>query len=353
VSATLSGANVFYAHDGNKNVTDLIDASGNTVAHYEFDPSGNINVKTGALADTNPFRFSNEYSDEETGHIAYMLRYCNLGVGGWLNRDPIQEKGGANLYGFVQNNPVSLVDQNGQKAYLVYRPFDGALLKWGYPLIGHYYLAFDDTFSGNSAGLKKRWEQDVKSLSSSAYDRFLITFSFHPLEVRYSLLGDVQEGAGRIVSAFVTSGSFVAINDSKDQAAYTRATKWFGLGRGRTDTITDDYCEQLELFKQAVKSANSNNGGSPDPGVYQVLNRNCGTWAQLIINRAKLSYPLHEAVTGNAGGGIGGLSDITHTGDVITETFRSLYEAAEWADKTSESIFNAMGGFTFGWGAVK
>jgi uncharacterized protein RhaS with RHS repeats len=72
VSATLSGTNVFYAHDGNKNVTDLVDATGTLVAHYEFDPYGNINVKTGVLADVNPFRFSNDYHDEETGLITYF-----------------------------------------------------------------------------------------------------------------------------------------------------------------------------------------------------------------------------------------------------------------------------------------
>jgi len=113
VSATLSGTNVFYAHDGNKNVTDLVDTSGNAVAHYEFDPYGNINVKTGVLADANPFRFSNEYYDPETGHVAYMLRYLNTSTGSWPNRDPIAEKGGLNLYGFVQNNPLSNVDQFG------------------------------------------------------------------------------------------------------------------------------------------------------------------------------------------------------------------------------------------------
>jgi RHS repeat-associated protein len=113
VSATLSGTNVFYAHDGNKNVTELIDASGNAVAHYEFDPHGNINVKTGVLADVNPFRFSSEYYDLETGHFAFMLRYLDTVTASWMSRDPIEEMGGARLYGFVDNDPINRFDLYG------------------------------------------------------------------------------------------------------------------------------------------------------------------------------------------------------------------------------------------------
>ncbi len=33
-------------------------------------------------------------------------------LGQWVNRDPIGEKG-VNLYGFVKNNPISIIDING------------------------------------------------------------------------------------------------------------------------------------------------------------------------------------------------------------------------------------------------
>lgn len=39
--------------------------------------------------------------------------FYNPATGRWLNRDPIAEKGGANLYGFVQNRPSALVDALG------------------------------------------------------------------------------------------------------------------------------------------------------------------------------------------------------------------------------------------------
>ena len=31
----------------------------------------------------------------------------------WLNRDPIEEEGGINLYAFVRNNPINSIDPNG------------------------------------------------------------------------------------------------------------------------------------------------------------------------------------------------------------------------------------------------
>jgi RHS repeat-associated protein len=100
----------FYCHDGNKNVTDLVNASGAIVAHYEYDPFGNVTVKTGVLADENPFRFSNECHDPETGFTTYLYRPYNPETGAWLSRDPYGVSGGLNLYGFVGNNGVGSVD---------------------------------------------------------------------------------------------------------------------------------------------------------------------------------------------------------------------------------------------------
>jgi len=35
------------------------------------------------------------------------MRYCNPSWGRFINRDPISEQGGQNLYGFVENDPVN------------------------------------------------------------------------------------------------------------------------------------------------------------------------------------------------------------------------------------------------------
>jgi RHS repeat-associated protein len=48
-----------------------------------------------------------------TGVTFYTYRYYDPNTGRWLSRDPIQEKGGLNLYGFVGNNAVNRWDVLG------------------------------------------------------------------------------------------------------------------------------------------------------------------------------------------------------------------------------------------------
>src|ERR1043165_6617251 len=47
-------------------------------------------------------------------------------VGRWINRDPIEEWGGMNVYGFVGNRPANRVDVNGLDA-IDYIPIVGPL----------------------------------------------------------------------------------------------------------------------------------------------------------------------------------------------------------------------------------
>jgi RHS repeat-associated protein len=110
-----------YLYDGNGNVGQLVDLghdpndpAGALLAKYEYDPYGNVTAKSGDYADANPFRFSTNYWDDETGLGYWGLRYYNPGLGRWLNRDPIDELGGVNLYAYVGNDPVDGVDALGR-----------------------------------------------------------------------------------------------------------------------------------------------------------------------------------------------------------------------------------------------
>jgi RHS repeat-associated protein len=66
------------------------------------------------MATLNPFGFSTKYRDSETGFLYYGYRYYDPATGRWPNRDPLEEGGGINLYGFVGNDPLSRVDVLGQ-----------------------------------------------------------------------------------------------------------------------------------------------------------------------------------------------------------------------------------------------
>ena len=110
---TAASATYYYFADANKNIGQLMDSSGNVVAKYEYSPFGVQTLATGTYASTNPFRFSSEYYDSETGLVYYNYRYYSPTLGRWLSRDPIEEKGGFNLYGMVRNNPVDYWDKLG------------------------------------------------------------------------------------------------------------------------------------------------------------------------------------------------------------------------------------------------
>src|SRR5688500_9449043 len=56
---------------------------------------------TGPMARENTFRFSTKYMDKETDLNYYGYRYYNASSGRWINRDPVEERGGVNLVAFL------------------------------------------------------------------------------------------------------------------------------------------------------------------------------------------------------------------------------------------------------------
>ncbi len=109
-SMTDADGTFYYLLDANKNISELIDNTGVIKAHYEYSPFGKITKQSGDKADDNPIRFSSEYFDKETELIYYNYRYYSPELGRWLNRDPIEENGGENLYHFVFNNGINFFD---------------------------------------------------------------------------------------------------------------------------------------------------------------------------------------------------------------------------------------------------
>ena len=110
----------FPAYDPNGTVMGLVKASDGTVcAQYEYLPYGEQVTATGTMAGSNPIRFSTKYYDTEARLYYYGYRYYSPDMGRWLSRDPIEEQGGLNLYGFVNNDPVNKWDLYGFSPYCV------------------------------------------------------------------------------------------------------------------------------------------------------------------------------------------------------------------------------------------
>ncbi|WP_448806720.1 RHS repeat domain-containing protein [Akkermansia sp.] len=94
---------LYYTHDLLKNTTALFGIQGGRRALYEYGPYGDIIKMEGNAAEINPFRFSSEYLDDDLGLVYYNYRYYNVVDGRWINRDPMAENAGFNLYCFVGN----------------------------------------------------------------------------------------------------------------------------------------------------------------------------------------------------------------------------------------------------------
>lgn len=101
------------SYDLNGNLTGLLDDAGAYVAWYEYDAFGKPVAEGGPMKDANPIRFSTQYTDKETGLVYYGFRFYDPAQGRFLNRDPIGEAGGLNLYRFAGNDPANRNDAYG------------------------------------------------------------------------------------------------------------------------------------------------------------------------------------------------------------------------------------------------
>ena len=119
---TAASPSVFYPVLNNHgDVMALMDATGtNIVARYERDPFGTLLSATGPAASVCPFGFQTKYCEPETGLVYFGHRYYSPTLGIFISRDPLQEQGGVNLYGYGNGNPLE-IDNLGLATYF----FDG------------------------------------------------------------------------------------------------------------------------------------------------------------------------------------------------------------------------------------
>jgi len=112
LSAAGIGITYYPLYDGNGNITSYIDATRTVQAYFNYDPFGRFVTSGNTLG--LPFAFSTKPLDPDTGFYYYGYRYYDPVTGRWPSRDPIAERGGLNLYGFVGNNGVNRADYLGK-----------------------------------------------------------------------------------------------------------------------------------------------------------------------------------------------------------------------------------------------
>ena len=112
LSMTEGAVSYSYIYDGKGNVVAVVNASGADVAKYRYEEFGVLAGQSGTPL-MQPYQFSTKryYDGFGLSYFGYRFYYANLGR--WMTQDPIGIAGGMNLYEFVGNSPMNLIDEWG------------------------------------------------------------------------------------------------------------------------------------------------------------------------------------------------------------------------------------------------
>lgn len=125
LAVEINSSEYYPTYDGNGNISEYLNENGDIEVHLEYDAFGNT-IRCDELGSQQVDKFSHRFSskvfDSESGLYYYGYRYYDPVTGRWSSRDPIGERGGENLFGFVDNNCVNSLDALG----LIIATFDGS-----------------------------------------------------------------------------------------------------------------------------------------------------------------------------------------------------------------------------------
>lgn len=109
--------NLFYTRDHLGSVREAMDSSATLRTRYDYDPFGQQSILTETAVPS--FAFTGDYQHRPSGLYFALNRALDPRAGRWLNRDPLGEAAGINLYAYVGNNPVNITDPSGEVAPVV------------------------------------------------------------------------------------------------------------------------------------------------------------------------------------------------------------------------------------------
>ncbi|MEK4852832.1 RHS repeat-associated core domain-containing protein [Paenibacillus sp. FSL H7-0756] len=109
----------YYLYNGHGDVVQIVDTNGTVVNNYAYDEWGNITSQDEKTS--NPFKYTGEVYDQETGLYYLRARYYDPSMGRFLNEDTyegqITNPLSQNLYTYVHNNPLIYTDPTGHYTF--------------------------------------------------------------------------------------------------------------------------------------------------------------------------------------------------------------------------------------------
>jgi RHS repeat-associated protein len=134
-------ATYYYLNDHLTSPAMMTNSSGDLAWHGDREPFGDTTLTLESV--TNNFRFPGQYYDEETGLHYNWHRYYDPTTGRYLRTDPLGLGGGdINIYLYVQNNPVNLIDPWGLEVSICSQP------AFGFLPVDHHWIKTDSIEAG-------------------------------------------------------------------------------------------------------------------------------------------------------------------------------------------------------------
>ncbi len=164
--------------------------NGDVISYEESFPFGGTaflagrDGPTGRDVSLREYRFMGKERDDATGFYYFGFRYYAPWLARWLSPDPIGTADGLNLYQFVQNNPVTLVDEDGLQTSDPTARFHELLRRGDLEPEGPPIQASQETFSQGFRGFEVIFD-DTDELGSVSVTR---------RDVSFQVLKDVTTG---------------------------------------------------------------------------------------------------------------------------------------------------------------
>jgi RHS repeat-associated protein len=105
----VSGTTTYYHADGSRSILKVTNAAGGVTHEYRYDAYGRIE----AGSTQGGYSFTSREWDPESGLYYFRARYYDPGFGRFLSEDPVWPLD-SNLFRYVNNNPVNLIDPTGK-----------------------------------------------------------------------------------------------------------------------------------------------------------------------------------------------------------------------------------------------
>ncbi|BDU51685.1 RHS repeat domain-containing protein [Haliovirga abyssi] len=233
IGREINGKNYSYLKNSHGDTLKLFDSSGTIKNNYEYDKYGKeLKIEEDI---TNPFRYSGEYTDEESGLQYLRARYYSPEIRRFISRDTyngdIKEPLSLNLYGYSKGNPISYVDPTGNSAeygFLGTKAGEYASEYWA-----NKYIDTDNSLYLMPLFLSSMWTRDT-------YDKTALT-----------LLGGYAAQMFLLPTVAAESGELI----TKDSyAGVKQASKYLqniGVGREQRINILQSFKEGTINMKTA------------------------------------------------------------------------------------------------------